>query len=78
MEQPDQTYESLKDSLYVIKPGDELYITVTTPDNEPNSFSIGSQGDGLLFRWELNLLVTLLIGMDLSGCPTPEKSSYRS
>jgi polysaccharide biosynthesis/export protein len=44
MEHPDQTYESLKDSLYVIKPGDELYITVTTADNEPNSFSTGTQG----------------------------------
>ena len=44
MELPDQTYESMKESLYVIKPGDELYITVTTSDNEPNSFTTGTQG----------------------------------
>lgn len=46
LEQADQTYESLKDSLYVIKPGDELYITVTTADNEPTNFSAGTQGMG--------------------------------
>jgi polysaccharide export outer membrane protein len=44
LELPDQTYESLKDSLYIIKPGDELYITVTTSDNEPTNFSAGTQG----------------------------------
>ncbi len=47
-DQPDQTYISMKDSLYVIKPGDELYITITTADNEPNSFSTGTQGMGIM------------------------------
>lgn len=36
--QPDQVYDILPDSLYTIKPGDELYITVTTSDNEANNF----------------------------------------
>ena len=48
LDQPDQTYESQRDSLYVIKPGDELYITVTTADNEPSSFSTGTQGMGTM------------------------------
>lgn len=39
MDQPDQSYETEQDSVYVIKPGDELYITVSTADNEPNNFT---------------------------------------
>ena len=39
LDQPDQSYEIEKDSAYVIKAGDELYITVSTSDNEPNNFN---------------------------------------
>lgn len=38
LEQPDQSYAIVKDSAYIIKPGDELYINVSTADNEPNNF----------------------------------------
>lgn len=60
IDQPDQTYESLKDSLYVIKPGDELYITVTTADNEPNSFSTGTQGGGATYALGIEFISYLV------------------
>ena len=37
--QPDQVYVIDRDSTYVIKPGDELYISVTSSDDEPNNFN---------------------------------------
>ncbi len=43
-EQPDRSYDIGKDSLYIIKPGDELYITVSTSDNEPNNFGTSEIG----------------------------------
>ncbi len=42
--QPDQVYEIMPDSLYTIKPGDELYVTVTTSDNEANNFGMNQVG----------------------------------
>lgn len=43
-DQPDQSYEQSRDSLHIIQPGDELYITVTTADNEPHNFQIQQSG----------------------------------
>jgi len=39
LDQPDQVYETGTDSTYAIQAGDELYISVSTADNEANNFS---------------------------------------
>jgi len=41
---PDETYNIPREGQYVIKSGDELYITVTTSDNEPNNFNSNTTG----------------------------------
>lgn len=53
--QPDQSYTLGKDSLHIIQPGDELYITVTTADNEPHNFE--TQQAGMLGIEMLSYLV---------------------
>lgn len=44
LNEPDKVYSNEKDSTYVLKPGDELYVTVTTSDNEVNNFTSGQIG----------------------------------
>jgi len=41
---PDRLIQQSVDSLYIIKGGDELYITVSSSDDEPNNFSSSQVG----------------------------------